>query len=101
MEDLRRWRIYKEPGPLYSSSKKKITSVNPSLGRIIISHVRLSTGTSHTMENTHPWIYKGWVFTHNGAIYDTGSLLDLLKEEHRESLEGETDSEAFFHLHLK
>ena len=51
---------------------------------------------NETLENTHPWLYHGWVFAHNGTI-NRNALLGLLHEEYRK-LEGNTDSEAFFHL---
>ncbi len=48
------------------------------------------------MENTHPWLYKDYVFAHNGSV-DRKSLLSLLAQNYKD-LEGETDSEVFFHL---
>ena len=47
-------------------------------------------------ENTHPWLYRGWAFAHNGSI-DREALLRLLHDEYKD-LEGDTDSEVFFHL---
>ncbi len=89
--------IYKEPGPLYASEAKREIGRRV-LGRIIVSHVRLATTGSHSVENTHPWIYRGWVFAHNGVIRNRKHLLDLLEDQYRETLEGETDSEVLFHL---
>ena len=91
------WRIYKEPMPLYSSVKAREVIRRSVRGRIIISHVRFPSCGNISRGNTHPWLYMDWVFAHNGTIYDRASLLDMLDEECRD-LEGDTDSEAFFHL---
>ena len=90
-----KWSIYKEPQPLYASRLAKGLA-KQALGKIIIAHVRLATHGMLTRENTHPWLYKGWVFAHNGTI-DAEGLSNLLREEYRD-FEGETDSERFFHL---
>jgi len=66
-------------------------------GRIIVSHVRLASSGGVRRENTHPWLYRGWAFAHNGTIHNKQKLLGLLNKEYRD-LEGSTDSEMFFHL---
>jgi len=91
------WRIYKEPIPLYRSDRAREIIQKNVRGRIVVSHVRLASIGSRRIENTHPWLYRGWVFAHNGTIRDRKALLELLRRKHRD-LEGETDSEAFFHL---
>ena len=90
-----KWSLYKEMMPLYMSSRAKehIKSIQ---GFIIISHVRYATHGEIKVENTHPWLYKGYVFAHNGSV-DRKSLLSLLTQNYKD-LEGETDSEVFFHL---
>jgi glutamine amidotransferase len=91
------WHLYKEPGPLYESYKAKGLIQNVR-GIIIVSHVRLATSgrPKRRLENTHPWLYKGYVFAHNGTI-DRNNVLELLSPEYL-NLEGDTDSEALFHL---
>ncbi len=91
------WGIFKEPIPLYESRKARPLIERIVRGRIVVSHVRLASMGELKLENTHPWIYKGWVFAHNGSI-DRGKLLALLEEEYRADLVGDTDSEVFFHL---
>jgi predicted glutamine amidotransferase len=91
------WRLYKEPRPLHSSSRARRVLEKYVVGRIIISHVRLATTGSLSPANTHPWIYHGWAFAHNGSILDRDALHELLDPEHRD-LEGETDSEILLHL---
>ncbi len=66
-------------------------------GVIIVSHVRKATHGGAKLENTHPWLYKGYVFAHNGVIRDRNKVLELLSSEYRD-LEGVTDSETLFHL---
>jgi hypothetical protein len=48
------------------------------------------------LENTHPWLYRGYVFAHKGTIGRSG-VLKLLSPEY-EGLEGDTNSEVVFHL---
>ncbi|WP_048191449.1 class II glutamine amidotransferase [Pyrolobus fumarii] len=92
------WQVIKEPVALYESRRARKVIKKRVYGRIIVSHVRLASSGGSGVENTHPWVYRGWAFAHNGTIYDRSALLKLLTDEHRDSLEGSTDSEAFFHL---
>ena len=93
--DGHRWHLEKEPLALYES--KKAHEVARSVrGLIIISHVRRATRGEPRYENTHPWIYRGFVFAHNGHV-DREKLLRLVKVEYRD-FEGETDSEVLFHF---
>ena len=91
------WHVYKEPLPLYSSDRAGRVVQRSVRGRIIVSHVRLASVGSVREGNTHPWLYRGWVFAHNGTILDRRALLGLIRGEYR-GFEGDTDSEAFFHL---
>jgi len=95
--DDRGWHVYKEPIALYESRKAEELTKSVIRGRIIVSHVRLASVGISRKENTHPWLYRGWVFAHNGTI-DRYGLLRLLRSEYKKDLEGNTDSEAFFHL---
>jgi glutamine amidotransferase len=90
------WNLHKEPGPLYLSKDAQRLAKNVS-GIIVISHVRYATHGKAKLENTHPWLYKGYVFAHNGTIDKRNKVLELLSPEYRD-LEGDTDSEALFHL---
>ncbi|ABN69781.1 glutamine amidotransferase, class-II [Staphylothermus marinus F1] len=91
------WRIYKEPRALYSSGEAERLIEKVVRGKIIVSHVRLASAGRVRRENTHPWLYRGWVFAHNGTIHGRRRLLRLLHREYQD-LEGDTDSEALFHL---
>jgi glutamine amidotransferase len=46
-------------------AKALIKSVH---GYIIISHVRHATHRGLKLENTYPWLYRGYIFAHNGTI---------------------------------
>jgi len=93
-----KWHLYKEIMPLYKSQVARELIINCVRGRIIIAHVRKASAGSNKIENTHPFIYNNWVFAHNGTIYNRDFIIKMLKCEHKEAIEGATDSEAFFHL---
>ncbi|MCL7390283.1 MAG: class II glutamine amidotransferase [Thaumarchaeota archaeon] len=63
----------------------------------MLSHVRCATHGGLKLENTHPWLYRSYVFEHNGIICDRSRVLELLLPEYKD-LEGETGSEVFSHL---
>jgi len=90
-----KWMLVKEPIALYESEKARSTARRVR-GLIIISHVRLATTGGETLGDTHPWLYKDYVFAHNGTV-DRWDLLRLVRQEYSD-FEGETDSEVLFHL---
>ncbi|MCD6513299.1 MAG: class II glutamine amidotransferase [Candidatus Odinarchaeota archaeon] len=92
-------KIYKEPLPLYSS-KKSIEIVENVHSKIIIAHVRYATCGKPKYENTHPFKYDKWIFAHNGSV-NKKYIKSKLNNKHLKALEGETDSEALFHLILQ
>ncbi|MCB4208365.1 class II glutamine amidotransferase [Arthrobacter sp. UM1] len=62
-----------------------------------LAHVRYSTGTAHTVENTHPFEMDGRLCAHNGAVGET----DRLERELGDAMslvKGQTDSERIFAL---
>jgi glutamine amidotransferase len=91
----REWRLFKEPLALHESRRAR--SIARSVrGLIIISHVRFATHGGRSVVNTHPWLYRSFVFAHNGYL-DRERLLRLVKQEYRD-FKGETDSEVLFHF---
>ena len=90
-----RANVFKEAIPAPSSAKL------PELARetesnIIIAHVRKKgTGAETAKRNSHPFIFRNWLFAHNGSV-SREHLIELLSEEYKESIEGETDSEIYF-----
>ncbi len=65
--------------------------------QIIISHVRYATKGKSKKTNTHPFLYKGFVFAHNGTI-GRKPLYDVLNKKFKKEVKGETDSEVLFLL---
>jgi glutamine amidotransferase len=68
--------------------------------RTVVAHVRSATVGANLLANTHPYIYEGWSFAHNGTVAGFGELAtslaadtdaDLLELRH-----GTNDSEATF-----
>ncbi len=91
--------IIKEPLPAPESSMAKILRDTGYVwGNIVISHVRLTTGSRRSYANTHPFkreLYgREWVFAHNG---DVGKIME--SDEYKLTYYnpvGETDSEYAF-----
>jgi len=82
--------VIKEPGPanespLYEQTARAVSA------RVAFAHVRRSSGTPCSPENTHPFVSGSWLFCHNGSC--SGELLkEHLQAEFRKSLTGDTDS---------
>lgn len=66
---------------------------------ILLAHLRKASSGRKILENTAPFIDKGWIFSHNGTIYGLGSeetsdsrrLFQMLLEEiekHGDPVEG-------------
>lgn len=68
--------------------------------KIIIVHVRKSTGTPSSKLNSHPFQYKNWIFAHNGWV-SRDFLYGLLKDRYKKEIKGETDSEVYFYWILQ
>lgn len=69
------------------------------LGRAGLVHLRWATeGLSVCSENTHPFLVDGMAFAHNGSIPNSEKILDLLSEDSKKLVQGDTDSERFFLL---
>ena len=68
--------------------------------KIIIVHVRKGTQGNPSKKNSHPFKHKDWIFAHNGSV-DKNYLWELLNDNHRNAIKGETDSEVYFHWILQ
>lgn len=68
----------------------------------MLTHVREATVGSWTLDNTHPFRYRSWLFAHRGTIGAFHAVKPKLVERIplfvRRSLRGETDSAYLFHL---
>jgi len=92
-------RIFKEPLAAMESEELPHL-VAGTVSRIFACHVRKSTCGNPSIANTHPFRHENWLFAHNGAV-DRGVLLDRLNREHRDAVQGDTDSETYFHWILQ
>lgn len=64
--------------------------------RIIISHVRYASVGSVNNRNSHPFVYKNWIFAHNGTL-EKEALRKMIKEEYIADLTSDgIDSELYF-----
>lgn len=87
--------VVKEARQAHESLQFRQTSIE-GYSRVFIAHVRFATMGSMRRENCHPFIYKQWLFAHNGTV-NREHLFNQLDERHRSAIEGETDSEVLFH----
>jgi predicted glutamine amidotransferase len=71
---------------------------------LVFAHIRASSGSPVQQTNCHPFRYGKWLWMHNGLIADfhlvKRELMLAIDPELYPSIEGSTDSEAFFHLAL-
>ncbi|OIO88149.1 MAG: hypothetical protein AUK32_02215 [Candidatus Aquicultor secundus] len=90
-------RIVKAPHPAYRDALFSET-VEQLRSPLVIVHLRDAKYGDISIQNTHPFYSKGWIFAHNGAM-------ERYKEIEAElpgvKFKGETDSERYFHLILK
>lgn len=59
-----------------------------------IGHIRKSTVGQTKIENTHPFVFGGYAFCHNGTVAEAQRI--PLAPAFRQALGGDTDSERFF-----
>lgn len=91
-------KVIKEPSSAVNSERSYSIQQNDLLilSKIIISHVRRTSGAKQSYNNTHPFQKglngKDYVFAHNGTIRDYENDFDTFNFKP----EGETDSEALF-----
>ncbi len=78
--------------PAAAHSDNRFAASTELQGRIFNVHVRRATLGGLSPENTHPFDYGPYTFSHNGTILDYRSLL---RRDMPEPV-GETDSECFF-----
>lgn len=91
--------VYKEAGlasddPAYDQRSKEVRS------KIIIAHVRKAIQGEQARVNSHPFQYENWLFAHNGSV-SRESLLGWLTETYKKDINGQTDSEVYFHWILQ
>lgn len=72
--------------------------------RLVLAHIRSSTGTAIQQTNCHPFRYGRWLWMHNGLIREfpkvKRDLAFAVDPSLYPAVEGSTDSELFFFLAL-
>jgi predicted glutamine amidotransferase len=101
------WKTYKYPD-FYLNHPNSLNIIEKIHSHIIIGHVRKRDKTINTksMENTHPFTYKNFVFTHNGKIKNynmkmrTKLIDDYISPKFKSHILGQTDTEVIFYILL-
>lgn len=86
-------RIRKRPVAAYAS--EAFTGFATTLrSRAMLAHLRLSSGTGHCDENTHPFLQDGIISAHNGVLEITEGMRQRVAElGAAHHVQGSTDSE--------
>jgi predicted glutamine amidotransferase len=99
------WTIYKQP-LVYTKDKNlpDVIESIPNNNKVVIAHIRKRTQGKVSLENTHPFYYKGHIFAQNGSIKDfekhRALLMSYVCAEFIREIRGETDTECLFFLFL-
>ena len=71
---------------------------------LLVGHVRNATIGALRTENTHPFRYRGWLFSQTGTLPEFESIRERLVESVpeflRSSIRGESDAEILFYVFL-
>ena len=97
------WTIYKQP-VVYTKDKSLQDVIEHIPNNIVIAHIRKRTQGKVSLENTHPFSYKGHIFAQNGSIKDfekhRNLLISYICTKFIHEIRGETDTECLFFLFL-
>jgi len=81
---------------------KKVSGIVSS--ETVLAHIRSATLGNINILNTHPFQFGHWVFAHNGNIKEFDkhktALLDLITQDLKRFILGDTDSEILFYIML-
>lgn len=67
--------------------------------KIFIAHVRYaSSGSANSDKNAHPFLYKNWIFAHNGTIHKDRIERQLVKPYNENFTSEPIDSEIYFRI---
>ncbi len=98
-----KFTVVKNTEPAYQD-QKFITEASKLHGDLLFAHIRRRSQGPVLMENTHPFVYKNWIFMHNGNIPDFEQckleLNNHLPRNMNIKTEGSTDSEYLFKYFL-
>ncbi|MBU3913204.1 MAG: class II glutamine amidotransferase [Nanoarchaeota archaeon] len=91
----KKWKIFKEGQE--SVNKYDFNKIREINSNLILIHLRHASSGDNTTKNAHPFLYKNWIFEHNGGV-DRKELINHLNTNLKNQLTSETDSEVFFFL---
>lgn len=70
----------------------------------VVAHARVATVGSRSLDNTHPFRHRAWLFAHTGTLPRFAeartALVEKVPEHLARGIRGDTDSEVLFHLFL-
>lgn len=93
--------VTKEIDPAFSGDAFRWAAANVE-SRDVLAHIRRATVGRISLANTHPFVYRKWMFSHNGDLAAFERLqpriLGFMGGEHGSLIEGTTDSEHVFHM---
>jgi predicted glutamine amidotransferase len=91
-------------GAIFEERQKFYAAVGKASGPLVIAHIREASNPMNLprekllrIENQQPFIYKNWVFAHNGTLKLPKEVSERLGK-HRRDMRGNNDSEVFFWL---
>lgn len=90
-----KWKIFKEGQD--SVNKYDFDKVRKIKSNLILIHLRHASCGDNTTRNAHPFVYKNWIFEHNGGV-ERSSLINFLNNRFKDRIDNETDSEVYFFL---
>jgi len=95
--------LYRQPHPIWNDANLKDLS-QALKQNLFFAMVRSATaGLGMSLNNTQPFVYKQWLFQHNGYILDFAKdfrspIRNLLNADNENIIQGSTDSEYIFAL---
>jgi glutamine amidotransferase len=89
------WQIHKEGK--YDVEEYNLNFLKNVNSKNLLIHLRKASVGQETSKNSHPFLYKGFAFEHNGTL-NRESLLKHLSHKKRKMLTSKTDSEVLFFL---
>ncbi|MEK6848869.1 MAG: class II glutamine amidotransferase [Nanoarchaeota archaeon] len=89
------WKVFKQGKKDFR--KYDFNKVKETKSKNILIHLRDASFGDETTKNAHPFLYKNYVFEHNGSI-DRKNNLSYLNDNFKNEIKSETDSEVYFLL---
>lgn len=91
--------FFREPRKAWETREEFVTKSREARGSVGIGHVRETSGTPPSLENTQPFLIDGALLAHNGTVRKKDEVAQALLPGVR--LLGRNDSEVLFRLLLK